>query len=303
VALRNWAAPSPCSMRRCISSGFSTVCLLAALPGTARGLGLTPPTIERRLPGVLVLRVQVSQDLSLLVHEADAREQNIQVERALDAPSAGQAGASAAEDPYGICLWPAAQVVAQATAEMELQGARVLEIGAGTGLCSLTAAACGAVVSATDYRDEPLALLSAAARQNEAELDRQPLQLTTHLFDLLSDEPLPKVEGLWPTLLVAADILYFKSTATALAQRCVEALRGGCGAVLIGDCDRPGRGAFLAGLRERGVRAEAARFTDVDGWTAGTERNDLIAPQDADGPRSVRVGFMRLSPGDLILEA
>ncbi|CAJ1448337.1 unnamed protein product [Effrenium voratum] len=47
---------------------------------------------------------------------------------------------------------------------------------------------------------------------------------------------------------VAADLLYLRSTSEALAKGCLEALKGGA-QVLVGDTGRPGRGAFLRRLQ------------------------------------------------------
>ena len=67
-----------------------------------------------------------------------------------------------------MVLWPAAQVIAAALVALLMtdrrSGRRVLELGCGTGLCSLAAAAMPqTLVLATDYRQEPLQLLQEAA--------------------------------------------------------------------------------------------------------------------------------------------
>ena len=66
--------------------------------------------------------------------------------------------------PYGVALWPAAIALAHdlASRESQLRGARVLELGAGTGLPGIVAATLGARVSQTD-RDE---LALSACRRN-----------------------------------------------------------------------------------------------------------------------------------------
>ena len=107
------------------------------------------------------LRISVAPTLAIDVLEANSDEQTRLVDVALDADHA-----TAAQDPYGVVIWPAAQVCAAEIAAAEIAGLRVLELGAGTGLCSLAAAACGAAdVLATDYRDEPLALLRQSAER------------------------------------------------------------------------------------------------------------------------------------------
>ena len=91
------------------------------------------------------------------------------------------------------------------------------ELGAGTGLVSLTAAACGATVLATDYREEPLELLGASAQRSSEHLG-SPLVVRTRAFDIKSSEPLPPAN-----IVVAADLLYLRSTSQALARRCAAA--------------------------------------------------------------------------------
>lgn len=207
------------------------------------------------------------------------------------------------EDPYGVVLWPAAQATAGALVEHSAaadcqalfgRGRRFLELGAGTGLCSLAAASLGCVTLATDYRPEPLQLLEDVIEANSERL-ALPLDISTQIFDICGDESLPRAD-----VMAAADVLYFRETGRALARRCVEALESGFQLILVGDCGRPGRGAFLEELIAQGVRPESARFNDVPGWSAGTARNDLIAPDDSvRGPREATVGLLKLTPNDL----
>jgi predicted nicotinamide N-methyase len=257
-------------------------------------LALEPPSLLRTSGSHHELLVPVSEKLSLLLLEANPSAQTALVDAALE--STAPIGSNE-DDPYGVVLWPAAQVVAQAVAAMgDLRNRTLLELGAGTGLVSLAAAACGADVLATDYREEPLELLRASAARSSAHVG-SPLDVDTRAFDIKSSEPLPPAN-----IVAAADLLYLRSTSQALARRCVEALTApGCECVLVGDLGRPGRAAFLEELRACGVRAEAAAFTPVAGFTPGTARHELIsgAASAADGPLSVPVGLMRLVPADL----
>ena len=241
------------------------------------------------------LHVPITESLSLRLLEADTGAQAALVDAALESDDIA---GSAIDDPYGVVLWPAAQVVASAVASLDLAGKSVVELGCGTGLVSLTAAACGAAsVLATDYRAEPLELLRASLARSSAHLGRE-LHIDTALFDIkAAHEPLPTAH-----LVVAADLLYQRSTSVALARRCVEALRApGCEAVLVGDLGRPGRQAFLDELRACGVRREAAHFAPVDGWTGPTARHELIASsQEA---VRVSVGLLRLVPSDALGQA
>ena len=257
---------------------------------------LQPPTrlaaASSVRPGCVSLAISVG-GFELQILEADTAMQAEFVDDALEAPGAFSPSA----DPYGVVLWPAAQVVAEALCSSLLEASSappVLELGAGTGLCALAAAACGSRVLATDYRDAPLELLREAAARNGVTLE-------TALFDITSAQPLPQQAAMCEAgggLLVAADLLYLKSTSEALARRCVEALRNGCSEVLVGDCGRPGRDAFLTALRGEGVRPGACRFEQVDGWSAGTPRHELISSH-ADDLRPVSVGLLRLVPSDV----
>ncbi|CAE7535523.1 unnamed protein product [Symbiodinium natans] len=195
----------------------STLC-----PSSCIAVGPLPaPKVVGSLGGCTHVRVPVQ--------EATLLQQEQFVEDALEQPTA-----SAGSDPYGLVLWPAAQVVAGAL--LGLLGAfttgkegrkRVLELGAGTGLCSLAAAAAGHQALATDYRVEPLELLQQAVTLNEKQLG-QSLAIETALLDFTKDD--------WPDadIVVAADLLYLRSTSQALAAGCVSALRRGAD-VLVGD--------------------------------------------------------------------
>ena len=179
--------------------------------------------------------------------------------------------------------WPAAQVCAAGTAAAKIE-ACASSARRRHRLCSPRGAA---DVLATDYREEPLALLRQSAERGAFARTAQ--------FDILDAvRPLPAAD-----VLVAADLLYLRSTSEALGRRCAEALRAGCASIIVGDCGRPGRAAFLAALVAAGVREESARFEAVDGWSAGTARHELISTSDA-APTAKGVGLLRLTPGDLI---
>src|SRR5690349_7060332 len=57
---------------------------------------------------------------------------------------------SATPRPYGVVLWPAAIALAHELLTRDLTGARILELGAGTGLPGIVAASRGARVVQTD---------------------------------------------------------------------------------------------------------------------------------------------------------
>jgi predicted nicotinamide N-methyase len=68
--------------------------------------------------------------------------------------------------PYGIVLWPAAIALAHEIAERPMEGLRVLELGAGTGLPGVVAATLGARVVQTDRQGLALYVCRMNAEHN-----------------------------------------------------------------------------------------------------------------------------------------
>lgn len=263
-----------------------------------------PPRLVKQGSQRNEILVPVTEDgLSITVYEASM---NTQAELVDEAFASTAPIGSQVDDPYGVVLWPAAQVVANIIATLPaIHGATVLELGAGTGLCSLTALRCGAKhVFATDYRSEPLELLREAACVLP---DGASERLETSLFDIKADQELPTCSA---DYLVAADLLYQKSTSISLARRCVEALRvpppnvpNACREVLVGDLGRPGRQAFLDELVRQGVMQSRARFEETDGWMPAAPRHEFVSSRGDDGggaeAQPVSVGMLRLTAQDL----
>jgi predicted nicotinamide N-methyase len=99
--------------------------------------------------------------------------------------------------PYWADLWPSAVELAEHVAERPQPGRRVLELGCGLGLPSITAALGGAEVLATDWSQDALAFCSENARRNR-------VKVATARWDWGSSAP---VHGLFD-LVLAADVLY-----------------------------------------------------------------------------------------------
>lgn len=214
------------------------------------------------------------------------------------------------EDPYGAVLWPAAYTVAAyvsrgdfTAGERERRGAApcLLELGTGTGLVALAAAACGgyASVLATDYEAMPLKLLGAALTLNEAALGDAPVR--TSRFDICdAAAPLPPGD-----VVCAADVLYEARTGRALAGRVAEALHRGSRVVVGCSPGRPGRPAFVEELRRLlgDEWGDDVGFADVDGTTCTGERDPLICGEGSssisDEPETLVVALMDLGgPAD-----
>eukprot|EP00521_Asterionellopsis_glacialis_P016981 CAMPEP_0195307270 /NCGR_PEP_ID=MMETSP0707-20130614/37632_1 /TAXON_ID=33640 /ORGANISM="Asterionellopsis glacialis, Strain CCMP134" /LENGTH=254 /DNA_ID=CAMNT_0040371517 /DNA_START=307 /DNA_END=1072 /DNA_ORIENTATION=- len=204
-------------------------------------------------------------------------------------------------DPYGAVLWPAASAVSEyllkntGEGPYPLKGLTVLELGAGTGLVSISAALGGAKrVIATDYEDIPLALLSYAAK-NLNPTSALPIETieTSNLDMCAYDDPLPEAD-----IVVCADVMYEPKTGKAVAVRVVEALERGS-RVLVGDSPgRAGRPAFMEELRRLGV-ADAA-FVEKVGRTCSGPRHELICGKESrsvsETPEELEVAVMDLLP-------
>mmetsp|Transcript_37581 Transcript_37581/g.75265 ORF Transcript_37581/g.75265 Transcript_37581/m.75265 type:complete len:264 (+) Transcript_37581:1-792(+) len=140
------------------------------------------------------------------------------------------------ENKYGNMVWPGAKAVSKALVGMELEGRRVLELGAGSGLCSIAAASLGASVLATDLNEEPLQLLQMAA-------SRQNLKIDVEQFDILGPMPLPRCD-----IVIAADCIYNKQLGEGMARRVVEAKCNGAEVLIGSSVKRPGYELFLSEL-------------------------------------------------------
>ena len=135
-------------------------------------------------------------------------------------------------DPFGACCWPSAVVAARTLAARDVAGLKVLELGAGTGLASATAARLGADVVATDVSDISLELLRRAAADGGA--------FDVQLLDFTDSDAVAALGDF--DIIVAADTLYEEAIARATA-RVARASRGAC---IVVDPGRPdGRRAFL----------------------------------------------------------
>ena len=149
-----------------------------------------------------------------------------------------------------------------------LMGWRVLEVGAGTGLCSLALLAASPhaeSITASDIDPNALPLIEAAAEllyasERLCEIFRtgRGRKLKALIVDVCSDEPLPECD-----LLICCDSCYTTDLATALARRCAETLeRSQTAKVLIADPGRPHRETLLRALSELGIQA---KFEDLSG--------------------------------------
>ena len=174
--------------------------------------------------------------------------------------------------PYGVALWPAAIALAHdlASRAEALQAASLLELGAGTGLPGLVAAAFGARVVQTD-RD---ALALDACRLNR---ERNAAGAVEHrLADWTAWEDRARYD--W---IVGSDILYGAETQTHL-RRIFETNLAAGGRVLLSDPFREVSLRLLEALEADGWTVTLSK------WSVGGEESprpiavyELAAPRPA----------------------
>jgi predicted nicotinamide N-methyase len=165
--------------------------------------------------------------------------------------------------PYWAELWPSAMALARAVARRPLTGRRVVELGCGLGLPSITAALAGGRVLATDWSPDAVAITARNAARNDAELE-------TALFRW--DAPPAELGPPWP-LVLASDVLYEARNVPALLAL-LPGLTAAGGEVWLADPGRAPATPFLA-------------------QAAATWRIDAI-PHD--GPPQVTIHRLRPAP-------
>jgi predicted nicotinamide N-methyase len=154
--------------------------------------------------------------------------------------------------PYWAQLWPSAIALARVVTGLRPHGRRVLELGCGLGLPSITAALEGASVLATDWSPDAVAFAAVNATCNGA-------ALRTAVCSWTSPQPLLD-EAPWD-LVLAADVLYEARNVDALLEL-LPRLVHASGEVLLAD---PGRRPA-----ERFLHATA---TNASGWRRQSTRD------------------------------
>jgi len=146
---------------------------------TTATAGTNTDEILHNINGIICreVKIEVKKVGSITIMEATAASQDELLEMACAteeeiAQSDTEHLIITSGDPYGAVLWPAASavsdhlltIVAEDYPSKSLDGLTILELGTGTGLCSLAAALGGASkVMATDFEQVPLRLLEFAA--------------------------------------------------------------------------------------------------------------------------------------------
>lgn len=109
--------------------------------------------------------------------------------------------------PYWAELWPSALGLTRAVAELDLAGARVVELGCGLGLPGIAAARRGAHVLLADWSTEALLLATLNARRNGVRVEAA--ACSWH-------RPSRLLAGAPWDLVLASDVLYEPRDAAAL---------------------------------------------------------------------------------------
>ena len=158
---------------------------------------------------------------------------------------AGFLGGGMRERPYGVVLWPAAIALAHDVASRPdaLRGARLLELGAGTGLPGIVAASLGARVVQTDRNE----LAMSVCRRNAARNG-----LATAIEHRLADWT-AWTDAARYDWIVGSDILY-AAAMHAHVRRILDTNLAPGGRVLLSDPFRPASLPLLEAM-------------EADGWT------------------------------------
>ncbi|MBA3454758.1 MAG: methyltransferase domain-containing protein [Deltaproteobacteria bacterium] len=160
-------------------------------------------------------------------------------------------GESASKRPYGSVLWPAAIALAHEVASRDLVGKRILELGAGTGLPGIVAAALGARVVQTDRQKLVLHVCKQNAERNGV------TTIEHRIADWTAWDDTERYD-----LIIGSDILYAEPLHPSL-RHIFETNLAPNGTVLIADP-----------FREPSVRLFEAMGADgwkisIDKWTVG----------------------------------
>ena len=161
-------------------------------------------------------------------------------------------GESTSGHPYGIALWPAAIALAHDLATRALAGKRILELGAGTGLPGIVAAASGAHVVQTDRQKLVLHVCKLNAARNGV------TAIEHRLADWTAWEDAERYD-----LIIGSDVLYAPELHPPLRQ-IFESNLAPDGLVLLADPFRKASVGLLEAMEGAGWRVT------MDKWTVGT---------------------------------
>jgi predicted nicotinamide N-methyase len=161
-------------------------------------------------------------------------DRSLRITRPVDAESLLDEDAFDHEEflPYWAELWPSGRALAEIIGERDVAGLRVVELGCGLGLPSLSAALGGATVLATDWSPDAVDLV----RKNA---DANGLTLEVDVVGWAAPEAL--IERAPFDLVLASDVLYERRNADELLDLLPKLGRE----VLVADPSRPFTKSFL----------------------------------------------------------
>src|ERR671914_1211606 len=148
--------------------------------------------------------------------------------------------------PFWVQLWPSGTALAHTIASRPLAGLRVLELGCGLGLVSVTAALAGATVLAVDRSPEAIRFTTINAARNGVALETAVAAFEDPQH-LLHEPP-------WD-LVLAADVLYEQRNVAPLLWL-LPRLVAPTGEAWLADPGRPMLDRFLAGAGATGWQRE-----------------------------------------------
>lgn len=148
--------------------------------------------------------------------------------------------------PFWVQLWPSGTALAHAIASRPLAGLRVLELGCGLGLVSVTAALAGATVLAVDRSPEAIRFTAINAARNGVTLETAVAAF---------EDPRHLLQELPWDLVLAADVLYEQRNVPPLLWL-LPRLVAPTGEAWLADPGRPMLDRFLAGADATGWQRE-----------------------------------------------
>lgn len=290
MALRHGGPTARASLRRAepVSS-----------PGEGGGGGLTVVPAAAKVDGWTADRHDISLregfDVSVFM-VSDHHQQPI-VEEWLSQPETDRLQQA---DPFGNKVWPSALATgleliafAERFRDGTLRGVRVVELGAGTGVPSLTAALLGADVVCTDLAHTSLRLVEAAAAYQQAGIESSGGALRTQSLDLAQrkEQPLPECD-----LVIVTDLLFNDVLARHVAGRCIEAHRNGYGFMVASPPRRVGEKPFLAALDWAEVHHRGFQEIPLPTSAASIWPEGKIDPVIGMRPATAGLGVLRVLP-------
>jgi predicted nicotinamide N-methyase len=154
--------------------------------------------------------------------------------------------------PYWGTLWPSARLLASRIADAEGRGRRLLELGCGVGLVSLSAAIAGFEVMATDYYSDALDFVVANAQRNGLTgISTRCVDWRRYPADLVGFD-----------VIVASDVLYERPNAALVAAAIAHSLAPG-GIALVTDPGRQVARPLAEQCRQRGLECDCVDLEQI----------------------------------------